>query len=134
MLAVPYSRRTDLLMYYCLNYFIMYKNKIGLTQDDMSIDHTTIVQASPLMMGARSSWFSMSIHDEAFLLVKLCHASSKLCASQKKPDSPESLAIKIEAIRTIQLRLHHNDISDATVSAVASMVCNEVRLLKQKCY
>ncbi len=83
------------------------------------------------MHGARRSWFVLSLQDPAFFLIKLCHAANKRTAGSagSAAQSREALSFQTEAINIIQQRLERNDLNELTVSAVASMVCFEVRTL-----
>ncbi len=94
-------------------------------------DHARVITASPLMHGARRSWFVLSLQDPAFFLIKLCHAANKRTAGSagSAAQSREALSFQTEAINIIQQRLERNDLNELTVSAVASMVCFEVRTL-----
>ncbi|KAN0073989.1 hypothetical protein V8E54_007926 [Elaphomyces granulatus] len=85
-----------------------------------------LVQASPIMMALRKTWFASSLQDPAIFLVKLCLASANLSLLQNDGYPSEALEFKNGAIRIIQKRIEDGDINDATVAAVASIVSCEV--------
>lgn len=82
------------------------------------------------MAAVRTLWFRKAIQDTAFLFMKLCHAAGSLSLIKHEGDSVEALVFKNEAIRIINERLDQSssNISEGTLSTVASIVSYEVRI------
>jgi hypothetical protein len=82
------------------------------------------------MMAVRRLWLGKALKDPAFLLMELCHAAESLSLIERGENSTESLTFKNEAIKIINQRLDQspNEISEGTLSTVASIVSYEVRV------
>lgn len=89
-------------------------------------DYENLASMASLRLVAESSCFALSIHDPAFALLQLCHDPSGPTSQVVRDESSNALAVKSAVVDQIQKRIGEADHSDATVAAIACLVCYEV--------
>lgn len=82
-----------------------------------------------LLRDLRTDLLSLALDDAALLSVTLYYASRsslRVGDAGPPPDAVEMLTMKSRAISAIQQRLDENNLSDATIAAVACIIWFEV--------
>lgn len=89
------------------------------------------LQASWLMIPIRKPWFIAAMQDLAWFYSALSHYSGTYQLAFGEGDPAESLLLRTQSIEVVNERLGkpQQEVSDATIGAVASMIAYEVSAL-----